>query len=246
MRLPCRQDKYGGVPRNEARGPRTPLGRVGAAVIFRGRCWLGRLTATARGGCSPIFRRRLGAALARTLAAEPAARWRSARPRRVARPVRRCSRVRPGHRHRTRSATAAVPAVCARGRSRHSGGIGLGLSIVRHLLNAHCGSINVERAPGDSSSFVVGAAVLSARGHSTLQIRCDVRPLSELAPPKNGGGYGCAPGPPPGERGSEPPGVSSAALARLVAPGGITLGRCDGAGGASPGTRAPSAFPSGA
>jgi signal transduction histidine kinase len=41
------------------------------------------------------------------------------------------------------------------GRSRHTGGFGLGLSIVRTIVEAHGGSISVESRVGDGTTFVV-------------------------------------------------------------------------------------------
>jgi len=38
-------------------------------------------------------------------------------------------------------------------RSRDSGGSGLGLSIVKHILNAHGGTVHVDSTPGRGSVF---------------------------------------------------------------------------------------------
>ncbi|ABZ84108.1 signal transduction histidine kinase, putative [Heliomicrobium modesticaldum Ice1] len=42
-----------------------------------------------------------------------------------------------------------------KGRSRQAGGVGLGLSIARWIVEAHGGTIRVESAPGKGSSFIV-------------------------------------------------------------------------------------------
>ena len=48
-------------------------------------------------------------------------------------------------------------------RSRATGGAGIGLSIVKELVRAHGGAIDVESTPGEGSLFRV-TLPLSARG----------------------------------------------------------------------------------
>lgn len=42
-----------------------------------------------------------------------------------------------------------------RARSRKLGGTGLGLSIVKHIMQAHGGSVTVESSPGIGSTFTI-------------------------------------------------------------------------------------------
>ena len=40
-------------------------------------------------------------------------------------------------------------------RSRKLGGTGLGLSIVKHIIQAHQGTVSVTSTPGEGSTFVI-------------------------------------------------------------------------------------------
>jgi signal transduction histidine kinase len=59
-------------------------------------------------------------------------------------------------------------------RSRESGGIGLGLSIVKAICSVHEGNASVESTEGEGTTFRVELPVLSL---STTQI-AELRPLS--------------------------------------------------------------------
>ncbi|MEC8272413.1 MAG: ATP-binding protein, partial [SAR324 cluster bacterium] len=40
-------------------------------------------------------------------------------------------------------------------RSRKLGGTGLGLSIVKHIIQAHQGTVSVNSTPGEGSTFLI-------------------------------------------------------------------------------------------
>ena len=44
-------------------------------------------------------------------------------------------------------------------RSRDAGGTGLGLSIVKHIVQAHCGSITVQSFPGAGAKFIMSIPI---------------------------------------------------------------------------------------
>ena len=50
-----------------------------------------------------------------------------------------------------------------RSRARQTGGYGLGLAIVRQLVQAHGGAVSVESEPGNGSAFVFTVPVWSPK-----------------------------------------------------------------------------------
>jgi signal transduction histidine kinase len=71
-----------------------------------------------------------------------------------------------------------------RGRSRHQGGAGLGLSIVRAVVEAHGGTVAVTSAPGAGARFVVVLPGLRSADQPVPAAanRLDVDDRLELAP----------------------------------------------------------------
>ena len=80
---------------------------------------------------------------------------------------RRTRRHRPGRRHprgRTRPGVRAV-LPCRPGRSRRTGGSGLGLSIVKHVVQNHGGDVRVWSQVGNGSTFTIRIPEIS---HETI------------------------------------------------------------------------------
>jgi signal transduction histidine kinase len=53
-----------------------------------------------------------------------------------------------------------------KGRSRDMGGTGLGLSIVKHIAQAHGGSVAVQSEPGKGSLFTITLPAAPAESES--------------------------------------------------------------------------------
>jgi two-component system phosphate regulon sensor histidine kinase PhoR len=53
------------------------------------------------------------------------------------------------------------------GQSRAEGGTGLGLALVKHILNRHAGRLNIESTPGVGSTFTVTMPLLRDAQQST-------------------------------------------------------------------------------
>ena len=45
-------------------------------------------------------------------------------------------------------------------RSRKLGGTGLGLSIVKHIIQAHQGTVSVTSTPGEGSTFLIQIPII--------------------------------------------------------------------------------------
>lgn len=55
-------------------------------------------------------------------------------------------------------------------RNRRTGGAGLGLAVVRSLVEAHGGIINIDDAPGGGARFTVSLPMFHARGATELSL----------------------------------------------------------------------------
>jgi signal transduction histidine kinase len=71
------------------------------------------------------------------------------------------------------------------GRSRHTGGSGLGLSIVKAIVDAHGGEVRVSSAVGEGTTFEIflplTAVVPSPPGRASTQARTALAPASTRA-----------------------------------------------------------------